>query len=476
MISLDKFILVMVVIMAWNVRGIISSTPCLSTLLDRENCDIAIITEHKLKSEIKTYLDSVHSDFYSFVKIDDSDPVHGIGTTYSTGKGGVAIMCRKSLSFSIKEIPCPESNRIIGVELSDKKGCRWYIFGVYLPSDNNIDMYAQELTIVENIHHYYSAYGKVILGGDFNASLLDQHHTNQQKSKLLTKFVMNCGLSRQDSDFNAKGDNYTFTQKQTTLDYILFDKFILKNLQHYVIIKEGTISLTSDHLPVVATFNLQISRHHLHYSKTKLPAWHKATPESLAEYKTQVTNALARKTTQNLQNESDITDFFHEINDVLCKCAANSVVHTSYNPFTRPDWTKTVKELHDIERSKRRIWLSEGRPRGMNCSSYREYKRAKRLFRNALDKEHAAYMSKVYADIDNAAEIDLRLFWKLTKRIKPKTSRLYPEILDSTGKKNTDPEGAAEVFARHYETLYSCLTDQDFDDDAKNISIQKFQK
>lgn len=83
----------MVVIMVWNVRGIISSTLCLSSLLDKENCDIAILTEHKLKSDSKTYLDSIHSDFYSFVKTDDSDLVQGIGTSYKTGKGGVAIMC-----------------------------------------------------------------------------------------------------------------------------------------------------------------------------------------------------------------------------------------------------------------------------------------------------------------------------------------------------------------------------------------------
>lgn len=201
-------------------------------------------------------------------------------------------------------------------------------------------------SIVENMYHYYSAYGKVILGGDFNGSLLDQQHTNQHKSKLLTKFVMNCGLSRQNSDFIANGDSYTFIQKQTTLDYILFDKFVLKNnLQHYAIIKEGTISLTSDHLPVVAIFDLHISRHQLHFSETKLPAWHKATPESLAEYKAKVTNALACKTAQNLQNESDITNFFHEINDVLRECAGNTVIHTSYNPFTRPDWTNQSKNF-----------------------------------------------------------------------------------------------------------------------------------
>lgn len=151
-------------------------------------------------------------------------------------------------------------------------------------------------------------------------------------------------------------------------------------------------------------------------------------------------------------------------------------MHTSYNPFTRPDWTKAVKEFHDIERAKRQLWMSEGRPRGMNYSSYREYKRAKRLFRNVLDREHAAYMSKVYADIDKAAEVDLRLFWKLTKHIKPKTSRLYPEITDSTGKKNTDAEWVAEAFADHYETLYSCLMNQHFDDGTKKSIDTKISK
>lgn len=196
----------------------------------------------------------------------------------------------------------------------------------------------------------------------------------------------------------------------------------------------------------------------------------------MAEYKTQVTNALVRKTAQNLQNESDVINFFHEISVILRECAGNTVIHTSYNPFTRPGWTKAVKEFHDIERAKRRLWMSEGRPRGMNYSSDREYKGAKRLLRNALDREYAAYMSKVCADIDKAAEVDLRLFWKLTKRIKPKTSRLYPEITDSTGKKNTDPEEVAEAFADYYETLYMCLMDQHFDDGTKKYIDTKISE
>lgn len=88
-------------------------------------------------------------------------------------------------------------------------------------------------------------------------------------------------------------------------------------------------------------------------------------------------------------------------------CAANVVKHTSFNPLpTRP----ADKELHGIERAKRRIWLREGRPQGMNHPSYRKYKRAKRLYRITHDKENTNYMCKVYADVDKAAELDVRPF------------------------------------------------------------------
>lgn len=75
-----------------------------------------------------------------------------------------------------------------------------------------------------------------------------------------------------------------------------------------------------------------------------------------------------------------------------------------------------------------RIWLAEGRPRDMLFESYRNYKRAKRHFRVALNNEFNNYMKSVYHDLDNAAECDIRLFWKLVKRRKNRTSRTYPEI------------------------------------------------
>lgn len=82
----------MIILMSWNVRGIYSSTLCLSSLLDREKCDIAVLSEHKLKQETRGYLDAIHTDFLSFVQFEDEKSTHT--NVLFAGRGGVAIMYR----------------------------------------------------------------------------------------------------------------------------------------------------------------------------------------------------------------------------------------------------------------------------------------------------------------------------------------------------------------------------------------------
>lgn len=109
--------------------------------------------------------------------------------------------------------------------------------------------------------------------------------------------------------------------------------------------------------------------------------------------------------------------------------------------------------------------MMEGRPRGMMFASYREYKRAKRNFRRALDVQH---MCDVYRDIDEAAEMDISLFWKLTKRRKCRASQIYPEIQDENGTTHTNPEGVTETFAQCCEKIYTPLQDDNFHHDFKS--------
>lgn len=52
-------------------------------------------------------------------------------------------------------------------------------------------------------------------------------------------------------------------RKRTTLDYILFDRHVLTELKRYKVFKEESISITSDHLPIIPYFDLRIERHSL---------------------------------------------------------------------------------------------------------------------------------------------------------------------------------------------------------------------
>ena len=56
-----------------------------------------------------------------------------------SGKGGVAIIYKKSLMFSVKEITCYDTNGRIETQLDDHKSNVYYIIGAYLPSDVNVD-------------------------------------------------------------------------------------------------------------------------------------------------------------------------------------------------------------------------------------------------------------------------------------------------------------------------------------------------
>jgi endonuclease/exonuclease/phosphatase family metal-dependent hydrolase len=69
--------------------------------------------------------------------------------------------------------------------------------------------------------------------------------------------------------------NYTYTTKETMLDYILFNQSVISQLRSYEILSEGSISSTSDHLPIVVKIKLDYNPHRLSYSYMKSPAWQK---------------------------------------------------------------------------------------------------------------------------------------------------------------------------------------------------------
>ena len=236
-------------LLAWNVRGIMSSTVCLSSLLKNTDCDICVVSEHKLKKSSLHYLSTIEQGYTCIGKAEDlPNKYHAYH-----GKGGVAILYKNTLEFSVSEIHDINSERVVGLQIKTKSNGSIFIFGAYLPSDDSLDNYRNELNMLDNLVSYYCNYGSVIVAGDLNASCRtkDRLHSNHCKSDELQKFVKRHDLLFSGGQIKHTGPDYTFITKKTMIDYFLVNKSVLRQLRSCEILDEGSISSTSDHLPII---------------------------------------------------------------------------------------------------------------------------------------------------------------------------------------------------------------------------------
>lgn len=245
---------------------------------------------------------------------------------------------------------------------------------------------------------------------------------------------------------SVKGPCFTFTLEETMLDYVLIDEGLVRQLRYYEILDEGSVSSTYDHLPVTVSISLEENPHKLRDSFMKSPSWHRITENNIANYRLNLSEPI-ESLIDNVNNNCVNIDSFYEQFVVILRNAADSAIpSTSYNPYTKPYWNGDVKTAHNKERDMRKKWVQEGRPRGMNRESYCNYKRAKRDFRNTQQAAQEQYIEETYSDMNEAAECDIILFWKMIKRQRPKKSKIYPEIIHE-GVLNDKPETVANAFA-----------------------------
>lgn len=460
-------------ILAWNVRGIMSSTVCLSQLLNTYKVDVCMLSEHKLKEKSLFFLNSIEKGYKCIGKA-DSLP-HGYNAYH--GKGGVAILYKSVFDFYITEIEGIESERIVGIELKYRGKETIYMFAAYLNDDASIDKYKTDVDILDSLYKYYSKYGSVIIGGDLNASYLqkDTGRTNKYKSRYLCQFINQNKLLSPGNRINYQGPNYTFTIRESMLDYVLMDESLENKMLLYEILAEGTFSATSDHLPILVRVKTDSNPNLILNSNSKFPAWHKINQAQVTEYQFALENSLETLIEKMNDDEIDIDIFYETFKSELHRAANTKLPKCGFNPYTKPYWNLDVKLAHQNERYKRKLWIEDGRPRGMNFDSYRDYKRAKYDFRRVQQTASEQYIQTCFDEINNAAECDIRLFWKLMKRMKPEQSKVYPEIIYKNITYNT-PKMIANAFADYFTELYKTDNSSKFDEETKRTCELKYDE
>lgn len=191
-------------IFSWNVRGIMSSALCLNRTLDLLDVDIAVICEHKLSATNMLFLESLHPDYTAFPQNQE---------TLRTEKNHISVLVKKSLLFSISYLSECETDRIIGLKISTPTTAPVYLFGVYLPFDNNVDAYKHYISMLWDLWNLFNEHGDVIMLGDFNARYaeLPTSYVQRAKSHLLTDFIQSNDITPLNKTDKCSGLGYTFS-------------------------------------------------------------------------------------------------------------------------------------------------------------------------------------------------------------------------------------------------------------------------
>ena len=122
---------------------------------------------------------------------------------------------------------------------------------------------------------------------------------------------------------------------------------------------------------------------------------------------------LAQAVLQILFSQSCFSTQNDKVGKYLQK--VNQDIYT-LDTFLKRYWNDSLKELHDVMKEKRVIWLQNGKARGDSFDLYKQYKLAKCAFRKWYMSCAEKYLDHLNEVIDNATGLDNVYFWKMVNR------------------------------------------------------------
>ena len=292
-----------------------------------------------------------------------------------------------------------------------------FVFCEYLPPENDVSAYRVVLQEIHDLCTYYKQYGNVLIGDDFNASCKQESRTNANKSIEFRNFLNEHCLIPLNINDKCKGATYTYSPMQTSLDYIITDEVIERNVQDCEVLSDDAIHNVSDHLPIIASISIVKTLPKITVKPDNIStAWHKATSDQLIAYQLDMESELRILNTVDYKTNAEINHLTNAISEQMLNSSAKYIPQSKYNKHTKPYWDDQIKLLHSDIRQARIHWLIAGRPRDKADETYQSYKLAKRTFRAAQRKANDNYLNQTYRDLDEAADLDIRLFWRLVRR------------------------------------------------------------
>ena len=338
-----------------------------------------------------------------------------------------------------------------------------YIIQVYLPcSNHSIQSYRDHLDILHDIVSSYSEKGRIVIIGDCNAHLQGKYFLKQEnaRSREFRFFLERDNLVAVDTLQMCEGGRSSFVsynaEVESLIDHIVLPIEIVDTVLRCRILDDNCLNVSS-HRPIVVSLRIPSVSAQCCNSSFRPVKWGKIQNEVLQSYTQVLSLVLSENHAPYEQDERrDTIDGMYE-NIVNCVEYASEccLPYKSYRPFLKPYWDQALKDLHRVMRSKRRIWILNGRPRGRQYDSYLQYKQSKCAFRSYHRKRVDEFLREQNDDIDKAAGVDSGLFWRLFN------ARKNDRVLKTGGEirfgdvLRRNPQEIAQSWGSHFECLYS---------------------
>ena len=448
---------------SYNCRGYNASKVTYILQLLKQ-CEFLFIQEHWLSDSQLQTLNNICSTHSSHASsgFNNDDIISG------RPFGGCAIFWRADIDAQVNFLPT-KNRRICAIRVCNDT-YKLLLINVYMPYESDTaaaeefsSVMADLVAITEEFNDHC-----FIIGGDFNTDF-SKHKVN---SRLLQE-VCNENDLRVATLHDSCSIDYTYNFNMTRFSFI--DHFIVSTAVYESFFDGCCVrhdgDNLSDHDPIMLNLNIDwnlIATVPLHHSSKCRPIWHKANEHDLSMYKQSLQINLSSLQVPTdaimchdvLCNVKSHFDALNTYSNALIHACIDSASHTiprttlageSHCNKVMPGWNEYVAPYRDKSILWHDIWVGCGRPRdGIVADIMRRTRASYHYAVRYVKKNNQDIIKDRFASaiIDNRN----RDFWREAKKIGGNRSGTH-----STVDGFSQSDDIANLFARQYEDLYSCV-------------------
>ena len=351
-------------LMTWNATGVMSSASYLVDTINNKAIDVCGISEHWLYDKKLHILNSLDTKYKSHSV---SDLSLQIDSKRKVGKGGVAILWHSKLDSMVSPIEVTD-NRIIGIELLLDSSNYYFIFQVYLPCKNYpVSKYKDYIEKIENIVSIYSSRGTIIIMGDMNSKVYHSQRISNSRLFYLSNFLTDfnlCSINTLDFCSGASTSHVNYNgQSESLIDHIILPVEKVDLVIDCSILDDDSLNV-SNHRPIVCTIKLPTIRVETRSSCSI--NWRNVRSEWLDNYQQNfnIDENVNNLFKYDIATTNDIDVFYDAIVLLIRKITNKCISKSKFKHCLKPYWNKELTEAHKCMKYKRRVWVSDGKPRG----------------------------------------------------------------------------------------------------------------